>query len=65
MVAIPVIFEKNGQVRVVLDLENNGVTDVSLGPDDNPKNNNVPAVEVHIYFYHVSFFSSLRLLLVI
>eukprot|EP00111_Clytia_hemisphaerica_P002878 TCONS_00008137-protein len=55
MVAIPVIFERNGQVRVVLDLEKNGVTNVILGPEDvPPKLASIPAVDssnlVHILF---------------
>lgn len=46
LVAIPVIFEKDGQIRVVLDIMNNGVTDVILNPGASTEKTNIPAVEV-------------------
>ena len=46
LVAIPVIFEKDGQIRVVLDIMNNGVTDVVLNPGASTEKTNIPAVEV-------------------
>ena len=50
LVAIPVVFEKTGQIRVVLDVHNNGVKEVILNPGDHSykEKANVAVIEVFL-----------------
>jgi len=48
LVAIPVVFEKTGQIRVVLDVHNNGVKEVILNPGGHSEKANIAVIEVRL-----------------
>ena len=46
-IAIPVVFEKLGRIRVLYDMKNNGVENIILNPGSkDEKHSNIGALEV-------------------
>lgn len=66
MVAIPVLFERNGQIIVKLGAsDNNGVKDVIMNPETNSEGSTIQVIPVRLFFNCQCWFFSTFILFVL